>query len=267
MPVNIKLKKGFDIRISGHAELVLSGVSDPVKFAVKPVDFPNLTPKVLVKAGDQVKAGSPLFCDKARPDILFTSPVSGTVTSIDRGDRRRLLEIVVDRSGNESFDFGKVDPAALTAGEITSRLLASGLWPSIRQRPYNVIANPGDKPKAIFISGFDTSPLAPDYNFIMENVNAEYYYKGINALSKLTEGKLHLILNGASKTNSTLGATPKAELSFFSGPHPAGNSGVHIHHIDPVNKGEVVWMCGIQDIVNIGRLFAEGIYKPCNMLA
>ena len=267
MSKTIRLKKGFDIPLAGKAEKILSGAIDPLFYGVKPVDFPGLIPKLNVRPGDSVKAGSPLFHDKLRPEILFTSPVSGTVISVVRGDRRKMLEVIVEKSGNDFIDFGKADPASLTAARIREQLLNSGLWPAIRQRPYHVIAGPADKPKAIFISGFDTAPLAPDYNFIMDNTPPGLFSAGITAVSKLTDGKVNLILNGKEKPSAILTGCPGVEISYFSGPHPAGNTGVHIHHLDPVNKGEIVWFINLQDIVAIGRLFTDGKYNPERIVA
>jgi Na+-transporting NADH:ubiquinone oxidoreductase subunit A len=267
MSRSIKLKKGFDIRIKGIAATVISHTADPVLFGVKPVDFPGLTPKLNVRPGDKVQSGSPLFHDKLRPEIVFTSPVSGTVLSVERGDRRKMLEVVVERNGSEQIDFGKADPSSLTRDKIKEKLLISGLWPSIRQRPYHVIAKPGDVPKSIFISGFDTAPLAPDYNFILDNSSVQAFQTGINALSKLTDGKINLVLNGAVTSSPVLTGSSGVEVSQFSGPHPSGNVGVHIHHLDPVNKGEKVWFVNVQDVIAIGTLFMEGIYKPERIIA
>jgi Na+-transporting NADH:ubiquinone oxidoreductase subunit A len=267
MSRNIRLKKGFDIPIKGIADKTIAGEAEPKMFAVKPVDFPGLIPKLNVKPGDNVKAGTPLFHDKLDPEILFTSPVSGRVMSVERGDRRKILEVVVEKTGNDYVDFGKADPAALTREKIREHLLNSGLWPAIRQRPYHIIARPGDVPKSIFISGFDTAPLAPDFNFIMDNTPASYFQAGIAAISKLTDGKVNLVLNAKSTPSQTLTGCTGVEVSFVSGPHPAGNVGVHIHHIDPINKGETVWFINLQDVTAIGRLFLEGIYKPHRIIA
>lgn len=267
MSRSIKLKKGFDIRLAGYAEKVLGGYANPARYGVKPVDFPGLLPKLDVKPGDKVKAGTSLFHDKISPEVVFNSPVSGTVLSVERGDRRRILQVVVEKSGEDYIDFGKSDPAGLSKEEVMANLLKSGLWPSVRQRPYNVIARPDRKPKSIFISGFDTAPLAPDNNFIIDNTPASFLQTGINAISKLTDGKVNLILNGTALSSPVLTSIQGVEISFFSGPHPAGNPGVHIHHLDPVNKGEVVWIINLQDIISIGRLFEEGIYKPERIIA
>jgi Na+-transporting NADH:ubiquinone oxidoreductase subunit A len=137
----------------------------------------------------------------------------------------------------------------------------------VRQRPYHVIARPDDVPKSVFISGFDTAPLAPDNNFIMDNSPAGLFQAGIDALRKLTDGKVNLILNGSMPPSQAFLSTKGADISYFSGPHPAGNPGVHIHHLDPVNKGEIVWYVNFQDVFAIGRLFTEGIYKPERIVA
>jgi len=262
MSRSIKLKKGFDIRIKGIADKVLVAAAEPVMYGVKPVDFPGLTPKLNVRPGDKVQAGTPLFHDKNKPGILFTSPVSGTVVSVERGDRRKMLEVTVEKNGSEKIDFGKSDPASLSRDKIKEKLLQSGLWPAIRQRPYHVIAEPSDVPKSIFISGFDTAPLAPDYNFIIDNSSAQAFQTGLNTLAKLTDGKVNLVLNGAVASSSVLTGAEGVEISWISGPHPAGNVGIHIHHLDPINKGEKVWIVNLQDVAAIGTLFNEGIYKP-----
>jgi Na+-transporting NADH:ubiquinone oxidoreductase subunit A len=267
MSSSVKLKKGLDIRIMGGAEKVLAAEVQSSLYGVKPVDFPGLTPKLNVKPGDKVLAGTPLFHDKIRPEILFTSPVNGKVISITRGDRRKLLEIVVEKEGDEFIDFGKADPAGLSREKIKKTLLISGLWPAVRQRPYHIVAHPDDVPKAIFISGFDTAPLAPDYNFIMDNSPATFFRSGINALKKLTDGKINLVLNGKGDSSELLKKASEIEISHFSGPHPAGNVGVHIHHLDPINKGEIVWFVNLQDVVAIGRLFEEGIYNHERIIA
>lgn len=267
MSSSVILKKGFDIRIEGAADKVLSTVQDPSTFALKPPDFPGLIPKLNVKPGDKVLAGTPVFHDKLRPDILFTSPVSGVVAAVNRGDRRVLLEVIIENSGDEFINFGKSNPERSTGEFIRKVLLISGLWPSVRQRPYHIVANPADTPKSIFISGFDTAPLAPDAEFIMENSSASYFRTGLIALKKLTPGKVHLILNGKGNKASVLNSFPEAEISYFSGPHPAGNVGIHIHHLDPVGKGQVVWYVNLQDVINIGRLFEEGRYLPEKIFA
>jgi Na+-transporting NADH:ubiquinone oxidoreductase subunit A len=191
----IKLKKGLNIPLKGKAEKVLVKPELATLFAVKPADFHGIRPKMIVKPDDEVKAGTPLFFDKYNPDVLFTSPVSGRIVAVNRGERRRILEVVIKSDGQFSYEeFGKADPGSLTRDEIVSRLLKTGLWPFIRQRPYGVIPKPEEKPRSIFISGFDSAPLAPDYDFIMQDAAAEFQ-AGIDVLRKLTDGRIHLNLN------------------------------------------------------------------------
>lgn len=267
MSVTIKLRKGFDLKITGNAEKKLAGENLPELYAVKPLDFPGLNPKLVVRIGDVVKAGTAVIKVKIRPEIRFVSPVSGTVTEVERGDRRKIMEVIIRRTGNDYIDFGKNDPQKMSREEIRELLLQSGLWPLIRQRPYHIVARPDVTPKSIFIPGFDSSPLAPDYSFIMGNSSFRLFQHGVNILSKLTDGKVNLVLNGAGKEKDVMSTTSVADISWFSGPHPAGNVGVHIHHIDPVNKGEVVWFVNPQDVITIGRLFDEGRYFPERIVA
>ncbi|HPJ59861.1 MAG TPA: Na(+)-translocating NADH-quinone reductase subunit A [Bacteroidales bacterium] len=267
MTRSIKLKKGLDIRIRGVAEKVIVDAAGPSLFAVRPIDFPGLIPKLNAKPGDNVQAGSPLFHDKLKPEIVFASPVCGKVVSVERGDRRKMLEVVVEKEGNENVIFPRANPASLSRGDIKKHLLSSGLWPALRQRPYHIVADPGDVPKSIFISGFDSGPLAPDHNFIADNLQSEAFHAGLTALSKLTDGRVHLVLNGASTPSRVLSEAEGVEISYFSGPHPAGNVGIHIHHLDPVNKGEKVWYINLQDVFAAGILFTEGVYRPERIIA
>ncbi len=267
MSETIKLKKGLDIKLAGKAEKILTPEIPATRYAVKPVDFAGLYPKVCVKPGDEVKAGSPLFYGKFFPEFKFTSPVSGKVVDVVRGERRKLLEVVVEVKGDDYIDFGKADPSKTDRSVIKEKLLMSGLWPALRQRPYNIIARPDQTPKAIFISAFDTAPLAPDLDFIVRNLPEGNFQNGLDVLKNLTDGKIHLVLNPDYPAADVLKKAKGVEFNYFSGPHPAGNSGIHIHHIDPVNKGEVVWVVNIQDVYSIGRLFSEGIYKPEKIVA
>ncbi|MBZ0243272.1 MAG: NADH:ubiquinone reductase (Na(+)-transporting) subunit A, partial [Bacteroidales bacterium] len=185
-----KIKRGLDIKMIGEAEKTIKDhVTD--QFAIKPIDFIGVFPKMLVKEGDLVKAGTPLFLDKYRENIIFTSSVSGKVTEVKRGPKRILLEIKIEADGkDEAIDFKAENPEKLSRDAVVKKLIDSGVWPFIRQRPYSVIANPSDKPKAIFISTFDTAPLAPD-NDLAVHGHGEAFQTGIDALLKLTEGKIH----------------------------------------------------------------------------
>ena len=184
----IKIRKGLDIKLKGTAEKIISQAEPATSYATKPIDFPGITPKLAARPDDKVKAGSVLFFDKLRPEIKFTSPVSGVVKAVNRGERRRILEVVVDSDGkNESIDFTSGDPESMSPDEIKQKLLDSGVWPAIRQRPYAVIARTQGEPKSIFISGFDSSPLAPDIDFIVKGQN-KTFQTGVNVLRKLTKG-------------------------------------------------------------------------------
>ncbi len=266
MSKQIKLRKGLDIRMKGKADKILIPWEKPDRYAVKPVDFPGLVPKMTVKPGAEVKAGTTLFFDKKNEDIKYTAPASGVVLDVVRGERRRILEVVLETKGDDYVDFGKADPAKLETDAIKKKLLESGLWPAVRQRPYNTVARPEDKPKSIFISGYDTAPLAADLDYIIGLLPKEDYLTGIKVLKKLTDGKVHLNLNSIS-TSSLLKSTPGVEINYFKGPHPSGNVGIQMHHIDPVNKGEVIWHVNLQDIVAMGRLFREGKYAPDRIVA
>jgi Na+-transporting NADH:ubiquinone oxidoreductase subunit A len=262
----IKIRKGLDIKLSGEAEKKLEEVVSDI-FALKPPDFNGVFPKLFVREGDHVKAGTPVFFHKYRDNILFTSPVSGTVTEIFRGPKRKMLQIVIKADRKKEYEsFGKGDPGNMSRGQIIEKLLKSGVWAHIRQRPYSIIADPEDQPKSIFISAFDSSPLAPDYDFIIEN-SGEAFQKGLNVLAKLTPGKVHLnVLDGKTQSGIFLEAR-NVQLNRFSGPHPSGNTSVQIHHLDPINKGDIVWYLNPQSVVTIGKLFLEGIYDASKIIA
>ncbi len=267
MPEVIRLKRGFNIRLHGEADKVFGKADHSAFYAVKPIDFFGIRPKLSVRVGDTVKTGSPLFFDKDRPEIKFTSPVSGSVKDIRRGEKRQILEVVVEsdeRNEHHEFIQGNIDD--LSKEDILNSLLESGLWPCIRQRPFNVVAEPSAEPKAIFISGFDTAPLSPDMDFFMQG-NEEIFQVGIDALSKLTEGDIHLNVSANYPPAKAFSGAEKVIMHHFSGPHPAGNVGIQIHHIDPLNKGEVAWTIDPQDVIAIGRLFRKGIYDASKVIA
>lgn len=266
MSKNIRIRKGLNIRLVGEAEKVLVQ-ADPAKVvAIKPTDFHGLVPKVLVKPGDKVKAGTPLFADKYNERVLFSSPLSGEVADVVRGDKRKVLEVrVLVDSTQEYEDFGAGDPSGMNRETVVQKLLASGAWALLRQRPFDVVANPADTPKSIFVSCVDTHPLAPDQDFVVRN-HGDEFQTGLDALAKLTKGKVNLVVGPATSAREFLDAKGVVR-HMVSGPHPAGNVGVHIHHIDPINKGEVVWTCGVQDVLLIGRLFRSGKFDASRVVA
>lgn len=248
----IRIKKGLDIKLKGRAEQTTQAIEAEC-YAIMPDDFIGFLPRLLVKEGDKVKAGTPLLCDKHNERIVITSPVSGEVSEIRRGEKRHLQAVVV-KSDNifeaETFTVGN------DRDTIINTLTSSGLWPMLRQRPYSVIANPDDKPKAIFVSACDTAPLAPDMDYIVES-QKEAFQKGLEILDILSEGKVHLCAHAKNSSKAILEAK-NVTLHRFEGPHPAGNVGTQINKLTPINKGDVVWYCYPQDVINIGNLFLTG---------
>lgn len=256
MANTIRIKKGLNINLIGEAKKEISA-SDAGHFAIKPTDFLGVFPRLLVKEGDFVKAGTPLFIDKYRENIIFTSPVSGIIEEISRGDKRVLEEIRIKSDEKIEFeDFGKTDPSKASREEIIEKLLKSGAWAMIRQRPYKIIANPENKPKGIYVSGFDTAPLAPDYSIIVKESTTDFQV-GIDVLAKLAGAPVKLGLRGGK---SDFPSVSNTDITYFDGPHPAGNVGIQIHKTNPINKGETVWVVNLQDVIIIGRLFSKGIY-------
>lgn len=264
----VKLKKGFDINLAGKPKQELGDFATVETFAVKPTDFIGFQrPKVLVNVGDSVKAGTPILIDKAMDQVIYASPVSGEIIDVKRGERRKLLEIIIKSDGKNSFEAASpIDVDALDRDALVVALAASGTWPNIIQRPYGIVANPLDTPKAIFISGFDTHPLAPDYGFALQG-QAEAFQAGIDALAKLTSGKVHLNLDGAANTPDVFAGVKNAVVNKFSGPHPAGNVGVQIHHLDPINKGDIAWTVNPMGVLQIGKFVLAGVYDASKTIA
>lgn len=256
----IKIKRGVDIKLVGQAEQIYATVDQPDSYAIKPEDYKGVKAKLLVKEGDEVKAGTPILFDKNKESVKICSPISGEVTEIVRGEKRSLLAIRILADKETKFvDFGKADSNSLDANAVKDKLLKSGCWPLIKQRPYNIVANPERTPKSIFISCFDTSPLSPDMDFVVHGMDKEFQ-AGVDALRKLTEGKVYLGMDAKTNPSNVFTSCKGVEFKKFNGPHPAGNVGVQIHNVDPINKGEYVWTLNPQDVIIIGRLFLEGKY-------
>ncbi|MCC8173538.1 MAG: Na(+)-translocating NADH-quinone reductase subunit A [Odoribacter sp.] len=263
----IKLKKGLDIKLNGKAEKIVNNVAISGLYAVKPTDFRALTPKLAVQAGDQISAGDVLFMDKANPDIKFTTPVSGTVESINRGERRKLLEVVIKADEKQEYtDFGKANVNDLSKEEIIAKMLNSGVWTMIIQRPYGIIANPSITPKAVYVSGFDSAPLAPEFELVLKD-EQNNLQAGIDCFKKITGKDINLGLRQGDAVNGLLEKLKNVTITYYNGPHPAGNVGIQINHTNPINKGEHVWTVDIQNLVIIGRLFNEGRYNATKIIA
>ena len=267
MSKSVRLSRGLNINLLGDADKVYASVKNHEIYALKPTDFHGLTPKLTVKVGDSVLAGSIIFFDKYNEKIKFCSPVSGTVQDIVRGDKRRILEVIIKSNSEVKYvSHSLANPKDLSREQIIDHMLQKGVWPFIRQKPYDIIANPSDMPKSIFISAFKSGPLAIDNDFALYGMD-ELFQKGLDIISKLTNGKTHLNLDGNTNSSKVFSDAKGVELNSFSGPHPAGNVGIQIHHLDPINKGDVVWYLEPQDIIVIARLFTEGKYDVSRIIS
>ncbi|MDX1446515.1 Na(+)-translocating NADH-quinone reductase subunit A [Lishizhenia sp.] len=267
MSKTVKLRKGLDIRLVGEADKVTADLAMPKTVSIKPTDFHGLVPKMVVKPGDKVQAGSVIFFDKYNDAVKYVSPVSGEVAEIVRGEKRRILEVRINADTNiEYVQASPVTPANADAESVKQTMLNAGLWPFLTQRPLGVVANPEVAPKAIFISGFDTAPLAPDYDFILHGQD-EAFQAGIDALAKLTTGKVYLGLNAKVKGDAALENAKNVVVNRFEGKHPAGNVGTQIHHVNPINKGEFVFTVNVQDVALIGRYFLTGKFDATKLVA
>lgn len=253
----IKIKKGLNIPLVGEADNVIINAAKSTRYALIPDDFHGVVPKILVKSGEKVKVGTPLMCDKNRPEVCFVSPVSGEVTEVVRGERRKVMEITLKSDDKfDAVDFGKHEISEMTVAEIKEMLLHSGLFPYIKQRPYDIIANPEDTPRDIFVTAIDSAPLAPAFSLILKR-EEESLKTGLAVLARLTSGKVYL---GIDNNDAVSVSVPGCETVRFEGKHPVGNVGVQIAAISPVNKGETVWTLSAFDLLLIGRLFNTG--KP-----
>jgi len=250
----IKLHQGYNIKLTGETVRTIEQALFPQKVALKPTDFEGLKPKLLVQIGDEVKVGTPLAFDKKNDRVKIISHVSGKVSEIVRGERRIMEAIVIEPDGKQTGEELNINKN-LNKESITEALLKSGLFLNFVQRPFNKIANPEDTPRDIFISAMDTAPLAAEDSFILEG-NESSFQKGLDILSHLTSGKVRLSTKPEDKTFAEFN---NCELYNFKGPHPAGNVGVHIHHISPIkNANDIVWSCSVQAVILIGRLFETG---------
>ena len=251
----IKLRKGLDINLKGKAAAEVVAVKEPGFYALCPDDFTGVTPKVVVKEQEYVMAGGPLFIDKNHPEVQFVSPVSGVVTSVERGARRKVLSITVEAAQEQDYEeFGKVDVSKMDAVSVKAALLKSGMLAFIKQRPYDIVADPTVAPRAIFVSAFDTNPLAPDFELALKGEEANFQ-TGLDALAKIAKTYLSISVNQKA---AALTQAKNVTLTVFDGPHPAGNVGVQINNIAPINKGETVWTIDPQAVIFIGRLFNTG---------
>lgn len=266
----VRLKKGFDIRLKGSARREIRDAAVQT-FAMQPPNFQGISPipKVTIEVGAGIKAGEPLFFDKQCPDIQFVAPVSGELVEVRRGPKRAITELVLLADKNQQYHpFKAPDAAAASREELVKFLCASGFWPFIRQRPFNVLADTTKVPRDIFISTFDTAPLAPDNDAIVET-DGDAFQRGLDVLARLTDGAVHLGLNAGALNPPSKVFTDASGVQkhWFQGPHPAGNVGVHIHHVNPILPGETVWTLGVQDVMLLGRLFRDGRFDATRIVA
>ena len=264
MSKDIKIKKGLNINLVGEAEKTTENAIISNFYCVRPEDFHSITPKLVAKAGTKIKAGETLFFNKENEDMKFVSPVSGEVIEIQRGPKRRIDAIKIQADKTQTYvEHGALDVNA-DSDKTKAYLLASGCWPFIKQRPYDVVANPANTPKGIFVSGYASAPLAADLDYTLEGKKKELQ-AAIDVLSKLTSGKVHVSVG--KKSNSPLDSLSGVEVHKVSGPHPSGNVGTLINKVDPINKGEVVWTVNAQDLVIIGELVLTGKFNAERVVA
>ena len=265
MSNDIKIKNGLAINIKGASDNIVKKATFPKSISLNPNDFHLVTPKMAVKVGDHLEAGDVVFYSKDNQDVKFCSPVSGNVKDIVRGQKRKITEIIIDSdSSQKSKKFKTSKFENFKREEIIKSLLESGCWPFINQRPYSIIANPSDTPKSIFISAFNTAPIAADIQIVLDDQKNEFS-TGIQVLRKLTHGNLNICVE---KNNQTfINDIKDVVIHNVSGPHPAGNVGVQIHHIDPISSGEKVWTIDPEDVAIIGRFFLTGNYNPLRTIA
>ena len=265
MSQDILIKKGLSINIKGVAKKEIKKIPLTKFYGHNLDDFHLLIPKLEVKVGDYVKRGQPLFYSKLNDTIKFVSNVSGYVKDIVRGERRKILNIIIERDKKDSVQKNTILPLPkLDSAIIIKSLLSSGCWPFIKQRPFDIIADPARIPKSIFISCFDSAPLSVDYSFIL-NDRLDHFKYGLSILKKLVSGNLFLGLNSSQKLLAS--ELEDFNVNFFNGPHPSGNVGVQIHHIDPINSGDIVWVLNPEDVAIIGDFFKTGEFNPTRTLA
>lgn len=261
----IRTRRGANLNIKGIAEKILDNTTSVTTFALNPDDFFGTIPKLICKEGAQVEAGAPIFFSKKNPDIKFVSPVSGTITAIERGPKRKIERICIAASKTQKFVSHSVQGwEKMDREQLKALLMESGNWPFIQQRPYGIMANPDDTPKAIFVNTVKTNPLSEDLRFVLKDDQKEFQL-GIDLLNKLVDQPIFL-------------GTDKAQMGYFQtvegvqhytveGPHPAGNLSLHIQNITPLNMGERVWSVNAEDVANLGRFISTGTFSPQRTIA
>lgn len=260
----IKIRKGHSIKIAGVPENLIKDNLKIAQVSMRPVEFRYTKPKLIVSEGDRVKKGEPLFFDKTNPDFNWAAPASGSVKRIKYGARRVIEKIVIDIDNDEddyrggSYLINQLSD--LSTDKILEQISNANLWHLIRQRPFNRVVNPINKPRDVFISAYNTAPLAPNMELIVKG-NQDYLQAGINVLNNLTDGKVNLSVS-TKESLEELNNLTNCEIHQISGPHPAGNVGIQFHHIAPLKPGDVIWTITIQHLIILGKLFLTGKIDP-----
>ncbi|OUW79820.1 MAG: hypothetical protein CBD77_01970 [bacterium TMED217] len=259
---HINIKKGHNIRIAGKPEKEIADINNSATLAILPTDFKGVKPKLIVDQGDEVKIGSPLFFDKTKPDVKWASPGSGKINNIEYGPRRVIqnIEILLDQE-QEYIEHKSADIKNMDRSKVLAMILEANIFPVFRQRPFNTIPDPNVPPRDIFISAFDTSPLAVDLEMVL-GTELENFQIGVDVLNLLTDGKVYL----TTQKDSVLSSIQNVEINTISGPHPAGNVGIQIHHISHLKPGDIIWILNAQDVVMLGKLFLIGRYDPSKVI-
>lgn len=259
-----QVKRGRNIKLKGLAEQKIEAIALPAQIAISPSDFRSFRPRILVKVGDSVKVGTPILENKDHLELKIVSSVSGKVLAINRGQQRMLLNVIIATDGRQDAlslkSFSAQQIKDMSRDDVVGHLLAGGVWAFIRQRPFSKIAHPSDQPKAIFVQGMSTEPLALNVDVILEGKEREFQV-GLDVLRKLTTGPVH-VCTSATARSKALTSSKNVEIHQFKGPHPAGNVSTHIQMVDPINKGECVWYIGAQDVLRIAHMFLNGQFLP-----
>ena len=262
---HININKGHDIQLSGVPNNNIANIKQSKTLAILPMDFLGVKPKLLVEEGDEVKTGSPLFFNKLRPVVKWASPGTGKIKKIEYGPRRVIKKIELLLSDKQEYvehkKYKNSDIIGLGRQQVITSILEANIFPIFRQRPFNTIPNPEIPPRDIFVSGVDTSPLGVNIELVVENEN-ENFQAGVDVLNRLTNGKVYL----TTKPGSALSSIQNVELNTISGPHPAGNVGIQIHHIAHLKPSEIIWTINPQDVIALGKLFLKGLYDPTKVI-
>ena len=265
MSNDIRIKNGLTINLKGAAKNIVKEAPYPKSVSLNPSNFHLIIPKMVVRVGEKVNVGDVIFYSKKDERIKFCSPVDGLIKEIVRGAKRKIIEIVIDVDKNQKkLEHNIIELEELNVDEIKNIILNSGCWPFIKQRPYEIIANPSEKPKSIFISSFNSAPISADFQIILDDQKEEFK-TGLKVLSKLTDGEINICIK--KDISTFINDIKGIKTHIVSGPHPSGNVGVQIHHINPINSGERVWTLGPEDVAILGRFFLTGFYNPIRTIA